>query len=294
MLTKKDRTYPGSCYAPDFLFNSTVYRKGAWVLHMLRRVIGDEAFFDALRAYGAEHAYGTAVTADFQAACERAWGGDLTWFFGEWVYGEGRPSYGVFWTPVAQQTTGRTVSEVRIVQETSAPAMFRMPLDARLQLADGSEVQTVLWDSLAEQTFVIETPAAPLSIRIDPHDWVLCEIVYGARPSAVEEDASPARAGLAVRLDAVTPNPGGPPVRIALRLSTPLASDALPVDICDVAGRRVRRLAAPLERGATTASVIWDGADASGRRVTGGVYFARVPSGATHAASNASRILLLR
>jgi aminopeptidase N len=294
MLTKKDRFYPGSCYAPDFIFNSTVYRKGAWVLHMLRRVIGDAAFFGALRAYGTGHAYCTAVTADLQAACERAWGGDLTWFFDEWVYGEGRPCYGVFWTPGAQQPSGRTLSEVRIVQEASAPAMFRMPLDARLQLADGSEYATVLWDSLPEQTFVIETPAAPLSIRIDPDDWVLCEIVYGARPSAVAEDGAGTDTHASVRLGPALPNPGAAAVRIPLRLSAPLAGDAVEVVICDVAGRIVRRLSVPLAPGGTVGSVVWDGADASGRCVAGGVYFARVPGEAAGVASNASRIVRLR
>ena len=83
-------------------------------------------------------------------------------------------------------------------------------------------------------------------------------------------------------------------MRIPLRLSAPVPSDAVPVVICDVAGRLVRRLSVPLAPGETVGSVIWDGADASGRWVAGGVYFARVPSGATGAASNASRIVLLR
>src|SRR5262249_31487967 len=73
-------TGAGTVYVPDLsdvhrVFNYNLsYQKGAWVLHMLRHIMGDTAFFGALRSYLQQHYFGTAVTADFQAACEAAYG----------------------------------------------------------------------------------------------------------------------------------------------------------------------------------------------------------------------------
>ena len=73
------------------VFDMTVYGRGAWVLHALRREIGDEAFFGALRAYADAHHDGNVRTADFVTAAEEASGKELDDFFEAWVYGEAAP-----------------------------------------------------------------------------------------------------------------------------------------------------------------------------------------------------------
>ena len=89
----------GSVYVYDTtqsgnILDLIVYDKGAWVLHMLRNIIGDEAFFAGLRNYGdSPLKYGTAVTEDFQGYMEAASGMDLDWFFQQWIYGHGNPNY---------------------------------------------------------------------------------------------------------------------------------------------------------------------------------------------------------
>jgi aminopeptidase N len=52
------------------LLNANSYQKGGWTLHMLRRLVGDSAFFRGVRQYYAEHRHGTAVTDDFRRAVE--------------------------------------------------------------------------------------------------------------------------------------------------------------------------------------------------------------------------------
>ncbi|MFH0983361.1 MAG: M1 family metallopeptidase [Planctomycetota bacterium] len=77
----------------DIFDGNTSYNKGGWVLHMLRHVLGDADFFDALAVYRAAFAYGAATTEDFQAVCENFYPtADLNWFFQEWVYGEYAPA----------------------------------------------------------------------------------------------------------------------------------------------------------------------------------------------------------
>ncbi len=67
------------------IFSNREYDKAGWVLHMLRHVVGDSAFFRSLRAYYwvPRFAYGTALTVDFQGICDSVSGMDLNWFFQE-------------------------------------------------------------------------------------------------------------------------------------------------------------------------------------------------------------------
>jgi hypothetical protein len=73
------------------VFRAIVYNKGAAVLHMLRRWIGDEAFFRGLQRYYAENRYKKAGTADLERAMSAASGRSLERFFERWVYTSGLP-----------------------------------------------------------------------------------------------------------------------------------------------------------------------------------------------------------
>ena len=77
------------------IFDWTIYAKGAWTMHMLRGVIGDEAFFDSL--YGIlndpDFRYGNYNTNQFRDYAEEVSGMELDWFFECWYLNEGRPRY---------------------------------------------------------------------------------------------------------------------------------------------------------------------------------------------------------
>jgi aminopeptidase N len=79
------------------LLNPNNYEKGAWVLHMLRVQLGDEAFFKGLRNYYLAHASATASSEDLRKALEAASGQNLRGFFARWVYGSGHPRYELRW-----------------------------------------------------------------------------------------------------------------------------------------------------------------------------------------------------
>jgi aminopeptidase N len=290
MQSKKSDHFHGACYDPDFIFNATVYRKGAWALHMLRRVVGNETFFAALRRYAADHAYGAAVTEDLKRAFESQWGHDLDWFFAEWIYGEGQPRYRVRWEPVAAEAPAGARARIEIVQESTGPDLFKMPLDALFLLRGGGEFRTVLWDSLAEQVFTVEVPAMPESLAIDPDGWVLGEVLYVAEPGATGEPSASHRAGLA--LGAAAPNPSSASFRIPLRCEAPPTSGAW-LSICDAAGRLVRRLGPSPAAGGGWAFV-WDGRDARGREAPAGIYLGRLETAAPAARVDRVRILRMR
>jgi len=90
------RDVPGSLQVADTtnirsMFGALTFGKGPVVLDRLRRVMGDSAFFLALRRYATRFAYGTVTTRDFETVAERASGRSLDGFFREWVYGSGTP-----------------------------------------------------------------------------------------------------------------------------------------------------------------------------------------------------------
>ena len=76
------------------------YSKGAMVLHMLRKKLGDEPFFQSLRDYLSDEdlSYSYAKTDDLKSTIEESTEEDVTEFFGDWIYGEGYPSYQISWS----------------------------------------------------------------------------------------------------------------------------------------------------------------------------------------------------
>src|SRR5690606_26434680 len=80
---------------PINMFDRHSYPKGGRVLHMLRFVLGDELFWQAMRHYCAKHAYSVVETSDLRAAVEEATGQGLNWFFEQWIHRGGHPEYDV-------------------------------------------------------------------------------------------------------------------------------------------------------------------------------------------------------
>jgi hypothetical protein len=72
-------------------YRALVYDKAAYVLHMLRGIVGDEAFRSGLQAYQEAHRYGKAGTDDLREALSAAAGQDLSEYFKRWVFGTGLP-----------------------------------------------------------------------------------------------------------------------------------------------------------------------------------------------------------
>ncbi len=146
------------------------YQKGAWVLHMLRKRLGDEAFRRGVRIYYARHLNGTASTDDFMRAMEEASGDDLQAFFDQWLRQEGNPVFEGSWT--YDPGAGAVRVALRQVQDAG---LFRMPLEIGIHMGAGAlpdRVATVQVDSAAHD-FVIPVGAEPSDVRLDPNAWAL-------------------------------------------------------------------------------------------------------------------------
>jgi aminopeptidase N len=168
------------------------YRKGAWVLHMLRSVVGTGTFFDILDAYRHRFEYGAATTEDFRQVAEEVWGGDLSWFFDEWVYGGGAPAYEYGWRE--HEIGGRRYLEISL-EQTQAEGVFSMPVE--IEVDEGQQTRRVtLWNSAALQHFLVPVSAPVDAVDIDPDAWVLTRSVTAGAftdgpPKVVAIDPAP-------------------------------------------------------------------------------------------------------
>ncbi len=172
-----------SDHADDFN-GGVVYNKGGWVLHMLRHVVGDAAFFQSIRAYLQDpaHAYGNALSKDFQAHVEAASGRNLDWFFTPWLYLAGRPSYQYAWRTA--QENGQPVLYFW-TDQVQTQGLFSMPVDLLVQDASGtSSSLKQLQVSDRNQAFKIPLgDLTPSNVTWDPNNWVLDEATQVAFPN---------------------------------------------------------------------------------------------------------------
>lgn len=149
------------------------YAKGALVLHQLRWILGDAAFFAGARAYLSDPAlaYGYARTADLQRHLEQSSGRDLDDYFARWYAGEGFPSYTAVWS---QDAAGEVT--ILLNQTTSMPAsvaFFPLPVPVQLIGAAGEDTTIVLDNIYPGQQFVVNPGFGAVQMNIDPELWLI-------------------------------------------------------------------------------------------------------------------------
>jgi aminopeptidase N len=166
---------------PDNPFddNGAIYRKGGWVLHMLRHVMGEEKFFNALKQYAIRYAFSNASTRDFQQVCEEFYGSSLDWFFKQWIYTPFRPVYKVVTdiSPVQNNFTYDITVVVKQRQTQEIPgrgsATYIMPLDLTIHYSDGTSDTRVVLNDSQKQRYTFTVAKHPVSVVLDESHWVL-------------------------------------------------------------------------------------------------------------------------
>ncbi|MFN2567760.1 MAG: M1 family metallopeptidase [Gemmatimonadaceae bacterium] len=149
------------------LLNVNSYQKGGWTLHMLRRLVGDSAFFRGVRGYYGAHRHGTAVTDDFRRAVEATAGRPLDWFFDQWLR---RPGYATPTLTWDYDSTAARVS-VTIDQARSPFGAYRFPLNLAVHEPSGG-VRRVMIEVPAQPRTTVPLPfavtARPTRVMPDP------------------------------------------------------------------------------------------------------------------------------
>ncbi len=179
ILSRTPTNVSGTVYVPastmdvNRIFNGDFsYRKGAWVLHQLRHVVGETTFFQIIADYRAAYEGSAATTDDFAAVAEDAYGEDLTWFFDQWVYQPGAPGYRFGWDSI--NVDGAEYLHVKIEQTQTSPYpnVFTMPVDI-VATVGGSPQTLMVWNDARTQRFVLPVSEAPSAVQFDPQQWIL-------------------------------------------------------------------------------------------------------------------------
>ena len=176
MMTNKPSQTSGTVYcynstSVNAIFSGTYsYDKGAWVLHMLRGVLGDQTFFQALLDYRQAYAGGSATTAQFRASVEQTSGRELGWFFDEWVMNGGSPTYRWAWRTA--NLGGQDFLLLEVDQTQTTPSVTIMPIKMRVTTASGV-TDVAGWDDERIDQIAIPIPAAASSVSFDPEQWIL-------------------------------------------------------------------------------------------------------------------------
>lgn len=160
---------------PDLmrLLNPNNYEKGAWVLHMLRRRMGDEAFFKGLRDYYQAHESANATTEDLRAALEKVSGKALRNFFARWVYGSGHPRYELSWGSMERRAKTSVTLRLNQLQQGEA---FLDPVAVEFTVNGKKERRTIV--PTGKSTMIaIQLSGNPSAVTIDPDDTLLKEVV---------------------------------------------------------------------------------------------------------------------
>jgi hypothetical protein len=149
------------------VFRALVYNKGAMVLHMLRRLVGDEVFFRGLRGFYNEWRFRKAGTDDFRRSMERAAGRSLERFFEDWIFGDAIPSASFHYK------VGRDAVSLRFDQRGT---VMEFPLTVRLNYASGESEDIIvpLSERITERTVPLRDRLR--SVDADPDHASLVKI----------------------------------------------------------------------------------------------------------------------
>jgi len=272
-MADKDLDYTGSIFRTDTsnvwsIFNYIVYGKGAWTLHMLRHVIGDDLFFETLAEYRDIYQFSHASTEEFQSVAEAVWGQDLEWFFDQWIYGSGKPVYRWWWDAEPVNDGGLSQVTVHIDQtQSSSYPTFMMPIDLSVSNSR-NDTTIIVWDSLRTQDFTFSLDFEPTSIGLDDKAWIhkaatqISGIVHnGLQPNTfhlLEAYPNPFNAGITIPYIAGSNFVGR-------------------LEIYNLKGARVYFKDLPAQASGQH-SLQWDGRDHSGLVLSSGIYIASIIS----------------
>ncbi len=157
--------YQLDLYSPEY--NSVLKNKGAYVLHMLRGVIGDEKLSDLLKRYIYDFGYKTASIGDFKALAEKISEKDLGYFFSQWIEQTGVPEFEYEFTTLRIKDGFRVDGVVR--QDLD---LFKMPMQILVETEGEPETKQIEVMG-PESSFSVRTFGKPLKAIIDPNHRIL-------------------------------------------------------------------------------------------------------------------------
>lgn len=162
------------------MFAERTYIKGAIVLHILRKIVGDSSFFKILKNYAtnSKYKYSNVTTEDFITECENVHQQKLDWFFEQWVFAKmdsiDRPTLSYKWNS-EKKNDGYKLS-LTINQKTSHLYLFKLPMDVTISSTSDTVNYNITIDK-ASQTYNFNMKTQPVNVELDKDNWVFKKLV---------------------------------------------------------------------------------------------------------------------
>jgi len=151
------------------LLNTNSYQKGAWVLHMLRKKVGDFAFWDSIRAYYEKYALKNASSNDLKTVFEEVTNQELDAFFMQWLEKPGHPILQTSWKSNNQLLT------FNIDQTQKTDVVFSFPIELKLIFEDDTSEIITLTVKDKKSSVKLDVKSNVKDVVIDPNSWLLFE-----------------------------------------------------------------------------------------------------------------------
>jgi aminopeptidase N len=161
---------------PDALFDTYAYPRGGAVLHMLRKHLGDDAFFKSLNHYLVSNANQPVQTEQLRIAIEETTGQSMDWFFDQWLYKMGHPIFEVTdkWENGKLTLNVKQTQKIDILNEYPQVEFFQTFVDIKID----DRVERVWIEPKAENVFTFNAPVQPKLISFDNESALIKELKF--------------------------------------------------------------------------------------------------------------------
>ena len=153
------------------MFDRHSYDKGGRVLHMLRKYVGDDAFFASLNHYLLQNKQTPVEISKLRTAFEEITGEDLMWFFNQWFLQRGHPELHI----THSYTNGQVSLRVQQVQDTLFQPVFRLPVTVAVWTGSNQPTEHHLTITKADQTFQLPANQRPSLVKFDSESQLLAQ-----------------------------------------------------------------------------------------------------------------------
>ncbi|MGI8893521.1 MAG: M1 family aminopeptidase [Bacteroidia bacterium] len=152
------------------MFDSHSYQKGGRILHMLRKIVGDSAFYKSLNLYLTQNEFKPVEIHHLRLAFEEVTGQDLNWFFNQWFFSSGHPELEINYS----YDSGTATVTVAQNQNLETTPLYRIPISIDVYIDEKIQRHEVVLDQ-KNQTFNFTSPAKPSLINFDAEKMLLAE-----------------------------------------------------------------------------------------------------------------------
>lgn len=167
---------------PEDLFDRHRYQKGGVLLHLLRKTVGDEAFFASLSYYLNERSFKAAENHHLRLAFEEVTGRDMNWFFNQWFNEAGHLELDVSYN--YNEFNQDLDISLRQKQDFEEGTLYRMPVEVAVYYADSSVEKHEVYMEGIEQTISIEVREKPIGVDFDVEKVLLAEVTESKEVAA--------------------------------------------------------------------------------------------------------------